>query len=147
VGISFGSVVTVLRDILGVRRLVAKFVPKELNFQQLTTRKEMSEQNLQAVAEDPELLQRVITGDESWIYGYDIETKTQSSQWCFKEDSRPKKFKRSRSNMKSLLTVFFDCKGIVHHEFLPYGSTVTKEYYREVLRRLRESVRRKRPEM
>jgi hypothetical protein len=24
---------------------------------------------------------RVITGDESWIYGYDPETKQQSSQW------------------------------------------------------------------
>lgn len=49
--------------------------------------------------------------------------------------------------MKVLLTVFFDYQGIVHHEFLPKGSTVTKEYYREVLRRLRESIRRKRPEL
>ncbi|XP_026828642.1 uncharacterized protein LOC105286551 [Ooceraea biroi] len=103
----------------------------------MNTRKELCQQNLLAVEEDPGLLQRVITGDESWIYGYDIETKAQSSQWCFKGERRPKKIRQSRSNVK----------GIVHHEFLPYGSTVTKEYYQEVLRRLRENVRRKRPEL
>jgi len=40
--------------------------------------------------------------------------------------------------VKTMLTVFFDYKGIVHHEYAPPGQTVNKEYYREVLRRLRE---------
>ena len=26
--------------------------------------------------DDPDLLKKVITGDESWVYGYDIETKS-----------------------------------------------------------------------
>ena len=25
--------------------------------------------------DDPDLLKKVITGDEAWVYGYDIETK------------------------------------------------------------------------
>jgi hypothetical protein len=29
---------------------------------------------------DPEFLKTVITGDEMWVYGYDPETKVQSSQ-------------------------------------------------------------------
>ena len=33
--------------------------------------------------DDPDLLKKVITSDESCIYGYDIETKAQSSQWKF----------------------------------------------------------------
>jgi hypothetical protein len=33
------------------------------------------------VRNDPDFLSKVITGDESWIYGYDPETKQQSSQW------------------------------------------------------------------
>jgi len=36
--------------------------------------------------------------------------------------------------------------GIVHHEYTPDRQTINKEFYVEVLRRLRESVRRKRPE-
>ena len=61
--------------------------------------------------DDPDLLKKVITGDESWVYGYEIETKAQSSQWKHAD----------------LLTVFFDCNDIVHHEFLPQGCTVNKE--------------------
>ena len=34
---------------------------------------------LNIVNDNPDFLKRVITGDESWMYGYDIETKAQSS--------------------------------------------------------------------
>ena len=39
----------------------------------------------------PNLLKKVITGDESWLYDYDIETKSQSSQWKRPEETIPKK--------------------------------------------------------
>jgi len=42
---------------------------------------------------------------------------------------------------------FFDVRGIVHREFIPPGLTVNQEFYLEILRRLRENVRRKRPEL
>ena len=42
---------------------------------------------------------------------------------------------------------FFDFRGIVHYEFVPTGQTVNKVYYLEVLKKLREKVRRKRPEI
>jgi len=42
---------------------------------------------------------------------------------------------------------FFDILGIVHKEFIPPHQTVNGKFYCEVLRRLRENVRRKQPEM
>jgi len=45
-----------------------------------------------------------------------------------------------------MLLAFFDYEGIIHHECPPDGQTVNKEFYLEILRRLRESIRRKRPE-
>ena len=36
---------------------------------------------------------------------------------------------------------------VVHYEFLPPGQTVNKEYYLSVMRRLREAIRKKRPEL
>ena len=58
-----------------------------------------------------------------------------------------KKAREVRSNVKVMLTCFFDSRGIVHHEYAPEDQTINKEYYQQVLRRLREAVRRKRPDM
>jgi len=41
----------------------------------------------------------------------------------------------------------FDIREIVHKEFVPPGQTVEGNFYCEVLRRLRENMRSKRPEM
>ena len=43
-----------------------------------------------------------------------------------------------------MLVIFFDCEGVVHYEFAPRGQTINKEYDVEVLKRLRDAVRRKR---
>jgi hypothetical protein len=40
-----------------------------------------------------------------------------------------------------------DIRGIIHYEFVPTGQTVNQVYYSEVLKRLREKVIRKRPEL
>jgi len=40
-----------------------------------------------------------------------------------------------------------DIRGIVHYEFVQTGQTVNQVYYLKVLKRLREKVRRKRPEL
>ena len=81
------------------------------------------------------------------MYGYDAETKMESSQWMEKGSPRPKKAWMSWSKIKVLLVVFFDWKDIVHHEFVPCGQMVDKQLYQEVLVRLRDAVRRKRPEL
>ena len=52
-----------------------------------------------------------------------------------------------KSNLKSMVITFFDIKRIVHKEFVPTGQTVSSGFYCEVLRRLREKVRRHRPQL
>ena len=36
---------------------------------------------IQTATNEPDFFKKVITGDDSWAYGYDPEMKTQSSQW------------------------------------------------------------------
>ena len=61
--------------------------------------------------DDPGLLKKIITGDESWLHGYDIKSKAQSSQSKRPVEPRLKKARQVRLIVKVLLTVFFDCNG------------------------------------
>ncbi|UYV82425.1 hypothetical protein LAZ67_21002056 [Cordylochernes scorpioides] len=59
---------------------------------------------------------------------------------------KPKKARMSNSKTKVLLVTFFDHQSIGHHEFLPQGQTINQNVYLAILRRLLESIRKKRPE-
>ena len=71
--------------------------------------------------------------------------KSPSSQWKSPSSPCAKKARQSRSNIKVII-VFFDLDGIVRAEFVPRNTTVNPEYYKGLLERLRNDVRRKRTE-
>jgi len=72
--ISTGSVHSILTDDLAMRRVSAKFVPKLLRMEQKQLRLEVSQDMLDYANSDPDFLNIVITGEVSWVYGYDPET-------------------------------------------------------------------------
>jgi hypothetical protein len=126
-----------------MKHVAAKFVPRLLSQEQKEFRAEVAQHLLETANSDPDFLKKVITGDESWVYGYDPETKAQSSRWKSPESPRPKKALQSRSNVNAMLTVFFDHEGVAHQEYAPPGQKINKEYYIKVLCWLRDAVRRK----
>jgi hypothetical protein len=128
-------------------RVVANFVAKLLSQEQQQLCLEVARDMLECANGDPEFLKTVITGDETWVYGYDSETKVHSSQWKLSSSQRPRKAQWVRSKVKVLLTVFFDYCGIVHCSYAPEGQTINKEYYLEIIRHLCDAVRRKRLDM
>lgn len=135
--ISNGSAHSIIHDVLGMRRVSARLVPKLLNFLQKEERKTVAKEMLTMSDTD---IQHIITGDETWVYEYDVETAQQSSEWRLPNEPKPKKPRQSRSKIKVMLTVFFDSQGVVHSEFLPEGQSVNAEYYLSVLKRLREDL-------
>ena len=141
VGISLGSRQAIFTYVLAMKRAAAKIVPKLPNFcSKNKVAWTWTQEMLTTFNDDSDLLKKVITGDESWVYGYDIETKALTSQCKSLEEPKPKKVCQRRSNVKVLLCVFFDCNGKVHHEFLPQGHMVSKEYYLGVMRRLSKAI-------
>ena len=91
---------------------------------------------------EPNFLDKVITGGESWVFDYDPETKWQSKKWHMKISPRLKKARMSRSRMKTMIIVFFNSCGIVRKEFVPPGQTVNHAFYKDVLERLRKWIQR-----
>ena len=69
-----------------------------------------------------------------------------SYQWSTSSSPRPKKARQVKSNIKPVLIAFFDIDGLFHHEFVPTGQMVNKEFYKTVLQRLSDAVRRHRTE-
>ena len=74
-----------------MNRVSAKFVPRLLTDDQKENRAEISQELLANANGSENFLKNIITGDDTWVYGYDVETKRQSSQWMGKGSSRPKK--------------------------------------------------------
>ena len=91
-----------------MRRDAAKFVPRLITQDQKkkTTRLTLCQELKNQFESDPNFLSKVITGDESWSYGYDPETKQASSQWKTPTSPRPKQARQVRSNVKTILNVF-----------------------------------------
>lgn len=98
------SVHTILTENLGLRKLCAKIVPKLLTPDQKLRRKECC---IDWKNRHKHFHERIIAGDESWFYEYDLELKTQSMERKSKNDPRTKKFRKSRSKTKVLLIFFF----------------------------------------
>ena len=72
--IAYGSIQDILVYVLDIKRVDARLVPKDLNLLQQCRQKEVAKDMLENVAEDPTFIKRIITGDETWVYEYNVET-------------------------------------------------------------------------
>ena len=86
-----GTVHTIIRKELKIRKIYAKFVPRVLREDQEDRRCHDSREMVQLINLDHAVLDALVTCDESLIYCSDPETKRQSSQWKHAGSSRPQK--------------------------------------------------------
>ena len=75
--VSVGTVHTIIREELKMRKIYAKLVPRVLRDQKERRCHDSSEM-VELINSDPAVLDALVTCDESWIYCYDPETKRQS---------------------------------------------------------------------
>ncbi len=99
---------TILHDHLCVKKLVSRWVPRQLTNEQKKARVTWCRFMLKKFdGGQSKLVWEILTGDETWIYQYDPETKRQSTVWVFEGEDPPTKFKRSRSTNKKMVASFF----------------------------------------
>ena len=118
-GISHGSVSSILHDRLGMRKLTARWVPKSLSDEQMATRTSVCSALLKRFRSKDDFLLCLVTVDETWVHYYEPENKAQSRQWVGPGSLRPKKFKMQSSAGKVMATVFWEQKALLCWTFYP----------------------------
>ncbi|UYV69804.1 K02A2.6-like [Cordylochernes scorpioides] len=80
-GISKTTIGKIVTEDLKLKKTPAKCIPRFLTNKQNLCRLATCEDMFKMTRTDPEWKDKIITGDEKWVYGYDPETKRQSAEW------------------------------------------------------------------
>jgi hypothetical protein len=105
-------------------RLGYKWVPRQLSDEH-KTRMGSYLMLLQRYEEhDEAFLSRIVTADETWVFHYTAESKTESMPWKLPQSPVKKKFKAVHSPGKVMATVSWDVHGVLLVDFTPPGSTI-----------------------
>ena len=123
---------------------LCKMVPRLLNEGQKERRVQVCQDILEQLETEPNLLKRVFTGNESWIFEYDPLTKRQSLEWKSALSPKAIKARVFKFKTKVMLITFCYVHGIIHAKFLQEGQTINQHVHKNILRRLMCSVWEKR---
>jgi [histone H3]-lysine36 N-dimethyltransferase SETMAR len=136
----------IVTDKPGYHKFCARWVPKLLTDQHKNQRMAASLALLDAYDKDGDsFLDRIVTGDETWVKHVNCETKLQSMEWGHtKSPKKPRKCLQTLSARKIMATVFWDRKGVILIEFLERGATINAERYCQTLTNLRRTIQNKR---
>ena len=97
-------------------------------------------------AEGKQFFNRTVAIDETRIRDFELQLKSQSSQWKHATSPCPKKCRRQQSKFKLVMIMAYDKNGVIATDRVPPGSTVTAAYYRKFLQDvLRSEIRQKSP--
>ena len=84
-----------------MRNVAEKVVPRLLTDDQKQPQVLCCKELKEKIQEDPNILKKVITSDETWVYCYDPETKNMSMQWKHPKPPGPRRQSKSRSKTNS----------------------------------------------
>lgn len=132
-GISSGTVRKILHEELGVKKLTSRWVPHLLTQEQKDCRVEWCRFMLRKFdGGKSRSVSQIISGDETWIYTYEPERKSQSQVWMFPNEEPPTKVVRCRSVGKQMVATFVRRSGLIATIPLQNRRTVNAEWYTTV---------------
>ena len=147
--IGYGTAQAILTNVLGVRRVCARWVPRLLVPEQKTVRVQIRTELQHRLSDEVDsFLIKAITCDETWFHFFEPQSRQQSSMWKHTWSPPPVKARLSKSVGKVMSIIFCDTKGIVLNHMVPDKTIVNGDYYSGVLReQLPRAIRDKRPEL
>ena len=111
--ISAGSIHTILHRDLDKQKKFSRWVPRLLTEEQRNVRATISRSHLRRNRRDSGFFERIVAGDETWVYSWDPETKAQSAEWRSSSSPRPQKAIRKQTFLKVMHIMFFDVHGVL----------------------------------
>lgn len=132
-GIGMSQIQIILQQELGVRKLFSRWIPHLLSDDQKAARVNWCRKTLKKFnGGSSNAVFSIVSGDESWIYAYEPETKNQSRVWVYEDEPKPTKVIRSRSTIKKMVATFVSKSGHVATVALEDQRTVNADWYTSV---------------
>lgn len=140
---SYGSVQRMLKIDLKLKKKACKLVPHLLTDHDKQRRLNFATSLLRAHADNPGILDWILTTDKSWFYVYDPGSKIENMRWLAKGQEHPEIVRREMSVKKCMFIPFFDRRGLLFWEFFQ-NETIKKEVFKPLLHRVRQVIRTRR---
>jgi len=128
---------------LGYRRVLARWIPHELDYSRLYTRVTIC-QSLFHHPQRKDFLAHLVTGDESMIL---YKNDTRVAYWLPRGEKPPVQPKVETHCRKVVLCCWWDARGMIYYELLNEGETVSSNLYADQLRKLSKAIKEKRRRM
>lgn len=131
-GINSSSVFHILKDVLKLRKVCARWIPHLLTEEQKGERVRIASLLLSKYRNNEQKrLNEIVTGDETWVYFHEPANKESNKMWIGENDGRPQVARRTRTNKRIMYALFFDSQGIVAKVPVPQHTSVTGLFYRD----------------
>lgn len=136
----------IMRNLLNLRKLSVQWVPHLLTPQQMETRVKMCCKNLKKIRDGrQQIISKILTGDETWVYFYDVPSNKEARIWVFEDEERPKLAEKELHVKKIMYAVFFRSTGLVNVVEMGSNETISAKWYTNVcLKQVFDSVANKR---
>ena len=123
-------------DTLGYSKVCESWLPRQLTEAHKQFRLEACSELLEYCHSDKTFLQRIVTGDETWVHHFEPESKRASMEWRHPTSPRSNKFISQQSAGKVMVTVFWDSVGVILVDFMSRKATINSGVYIDTLKTL-----------
>ena len=131
-GINSSALFYILKEVLKLRKVCARWIPHLLTSEQKGVRLEKATQLLAKYNNaDSMRLREIITGDETCLYFFEPDCKENNKVWVCQNGESPQIVRRNKTSRRVMYALFFDCDGIVARVPVPEKGSVTGLFYKE----------------
>lgn len=142
-GLSYGTISRIIQE-LGFHKVCTRWALGALSEDHKAQRMISALSFLQQYAfHDHDFLDRIVTGDETWVHHHFPETKRANLEWKHPGSQRLEKFKMVKCAGKVMATVFWDRRGVLLPDFVEKATIVNASSYYATLEQLRTAIKKR----